>query len=49
LFGIIKEKAPNFAKWAQVVAEHPSVKEAFNEAAIVESTKARIAKLRAAA
>ena len=48
LYESIKVKAPNFAKWAEAVAAHPSVSEAFDEAAIVENTRERIAKMRAA-
>jgi len=49
LSGLVAEKAPAFWKWAQAVSEHPSVTSIFNEEAIVASTKARIAKARAAA
>jgi len=49
LSGLVAEKAPGFWKWAQAVSEHPSVTSIFNEEAIVASTKARIAKARAAA
>jgi glutathione S-transferase len=45
---LIAEKAPNFWKWAQKVAVHPSVTGIYDEQAIIESTKARIAKARAA-
>jgi glutathione S-transferase len=43
----IEEKAPNFVKWAEVVAAHPSVTSIFNEREVVGSTKAKIAQLRA--
>ncbi|KAM7217294.1 Thioredoxin-like fold [Rhypophila decipiens] len=49
LWPTIKDKAPNFGKWAEAVAAHPSVTEAFNEQDIVEGTKKRIEKLRASA
>jgi len=45
----IREQAPNFTKWAEAVAAHPSVTKVFDEQKIVEGTKARIAKIRAAA
>lgn len=44
----ISEKAPNFWKWAQAVSAHPSVTNIYDEAKIIESTKARLAKARAA-
>jgi glutathione S-transferase len=44
----IAERAPNFWKWAEKVAVHPSVTNIYDEQAIIESTKARIAKARAA-
>jgi glutathione S-transferase len=44
----IAERAPNFWKWAETVSEHPSVTSIFDEEAIIASTKARIAKARAA-
>jgi glutathione S-transferase len=43
------EKAPNFWKWAQAVSKDPSVLSIFDEEAVISSTKARIAKARAAA
>jgi len=46
---LAEEKAPNFWKWANAVSVHPSVTSIFNEEAIIASTKARIAKARAAA
>ncbi|CAK7232512.1 hypothetical protein SEUCBS140593_008285 [Sporothrix eucalyptigena] len=42
------EKTPAFWKWAQAVAAHPSVTGIFNEEAITATTKARLAKQRAA-
>jgi glutathione S-transferase len=44
----IAERAPNFWKWAQAVAKHPSVTSIYDEDKIISSTKARIAKARAA-
>lgn len=44
----IAERAPNFWKWAEKVSAHPSVTGIFDEQAIIESTKARVAKARAA-
>jgi glutathione S-transferase len=43
----LAEKAPNFWKWAENVAAHPSVRSIFDEEKIIASTKARIAKARA--
>jgi len=43
----IAERAPNFWRWAEKVAEHPSVTSIFDEEKIIASTKARIAKARA--
>lgn len=40
-------KAPNFWKWAQNVAKHPSVTSIYDEDKIIASTKARMAKARA--
>ncbi|KAK3331314.1 thioredoxin-like protein [Apodospora peruviana] len=45
----LAEKAPNFWKWVEAVSAHPSVNGIFEEEAIVEGTKARIAKMKAAA
>ena len=45
----LAEKAPHFTKWADEVSKHPSVTKIFDEEKIVEGTKARVAKLRAAA
>ncbi|KAK3943943.1 thioredoxin-like protein [Diplogelasinospora grovesii] len=45
----LAEKAPSFSKWAQTVAVHPSVTSIYDEDKIIQATKARIAKLRAAA
>jgi glutathione S-transferase len=36
-------KAPNFYKWAQQVAKHPSVNSIFEEEAIIHYAKKRIA------
>ncbi|CAP67177.1 uncharacterized protein PODANS_1_21910 [Podospora anserina S mat+] len=47
LWPSIVEKAPNFAKWAEVVAVHPSVTSIFKEQEIIDGTRARIAKLKA--
>ncbi|KAK3986341.1 thioredoxin-like protein [Cladorrhinum sp. PSN332] len=47
LWPSIAERAPNFAKWVEAVAAHPSVTSIYDEAAIIEGTKARIAKLKA--
>jgi glutathione S-transferase len=44
----IAERAPNFWKWAENVAAHPSVASIYDEERIISSTKARIAKARAA-
>lgn len=49
LTSLAAERAPSFWKWAQAVSEHPAVTGIFDEEAIVASTKARIAKARAAA
>jgi glutathione S-transferase len=38
----IEAKAPNFVKWASVVAAHPSVTSIFDEKVIVEGTRAKI-------
>ena len=43
----IQERAPNFAKWVEAVAVHPSVTSTFNEQANILAAKARFAKLRA--
>lgn len=45
--GSIAERAPNFWKWAEKVAAHPSVTSIYDEERIISSTKARIAKARA--
>lgn len=47
LWESVKKEAPNFAKWAEAVAAHPSVRSIYNEQAIIDGTRARIAKLRA--
>jgi len=41
-------KAPKFWKWAETVSVHPSVTSIFDEEKVISSTKARIAKARAA-
>lgn len=43
------EKLPNFGKWAKRVIEHPSVLQIWDEKSFIESFKARIAKMQAAA
>jgi glutathione S-transferase len=43
----IQERAPNFWKWAEKVAAHPSVTGIYDEGKVIDSTKARIAKARA--
>jgi glutathione S-transferase len=45
---LIAERAPNYWKWAQTVAAHPSVISIFDEQKVIASTKLRIAKARAA-
>lgn len=45
----LPEKAPNFHKWAEAVAAHPSVTGIYNVEKIVANTKNRIAALRAKA
>jgi hypothetical protein len=47
LWTTLEERAPNFIKWAEVVSVHPSVTSIYNEREIVESTKAKIAQLKA--
>ncbi|KAK3342112.1 thioredoxin-like protein [Lasiosphaeria hispida] len=42
----LKTQAPNFAKWAEVVAAHPSVSAIYDESVVIPNTKARIAKIR---
>ncbi len=49
LWAAIEEKAPNTRKWLEAVSAHPSVRSIYNEEAIIEGTRARLAKLRAAA
>lgn len=39
----LASKAPNFNRWAQEVARHPSVTSIFDEDFIVKFTKTRIA------
>ncbi|KXX78462.1 Glutathione S-transferase [Madurella mycetomatis] len=48
LYASLPEKAPNFVKWLENVSTHPSVTSIYDEEKIIESIKARIAKLRAA-
>jgi len=43
----IAERAPNFWKWAEAVATHPSVTSIYDEEKIIAGTRARIAKARA--
>lgn len=45
----LREKTPNFWKWAGAVTKHPSVTKIFSKDHTVEFTKKRIAKARAAA
>ena len=45
----LEEKAPNFWKWAQKVAAHPSVTKIFDEEKIIAGTRERIARAQAAA
>jgi glutathione S-transferase len=47
LWTSIQEKAPNFAKWVEAVSVHPSVTSIYDAKAIIEGTRARIAKARA--
>ncbi|ORY65109.1 uncharacterized protein BCR38DRAFT_408852 [Pseudomassariella vexata] len=47
LLSDLAEQAPNFDKWAKVVAQHPSVTGIYNEQEVVDTTKARLAKARA--
>ncbi|CAG9948654.1 unnamed protein product [Clonostachys rosea f. rosea IK726] len=42
----LKEKAPNFYKWAEAVSAHPSVTNIFDKDTIIEGTKARLQKQR---
>jgi hypothetical protein len=49
LWAAIQEKAPNFRRWLDAVSVHPSVTYIYNEEDIVQATKARLAKIRAAA
>lgn len=44
---LIESQAPNFWNWTKEVAVHPSVIGIYDEATIIEGTKARIAKARA--
>lgn len=46
LLSSLSEQAPNFTKWAKVVAVHPSVTSIFDEEKIIPRTRARIAKIR---
>ncbi|KAJ3109570.1 hypothetical protein HK100_003278 [Physocladia obscura] len=43
----LSQQTPNFYKWAEIVAQHPSVTSIFDAEAHISSTKARIAKLKA--
>ncbi|KAK4224914.1 thioredoxin-like protein [Podospora fimiseda] len=47
LWTAITERAPNFTKWAEAVVAHPSVTSIWDEAAVVEGIKAKIAQLKA--
>lgn len=42
----LKEKAPNFYRWAEAVAAHPSVTNIFDPKLTVEVAKSRLAKAR---
>ena len=42
-------RAPNFDKWAKEVIKHPSVRSIWNEEKIISTSKAWIAKKKAAA
>ncbi|KAH8671438.1 thioredoxin-like protein [Xylariales sp. PMI_506] len=46
---LIGEKAPNFQKWAAAVSSHPSITSIFDEDVIVARSKAKRARMRAAA
>ncbi|KAK0634040.1 thioredoxin-like protein [Immersiella caudata] len=46
LWDEVEKQAPNVAKWAKAVAAHPSVNGIYNEQAVIEGTKKRIAKIR---
>lgn len=48
LYASLPEKVPNFVKWLDNVSRHPSVTSIYDEGKIIESAKARIARLRAA-
>jgi len=44
--GGLAERAPNCYKWAQSVIEHPSVTSIYDEAAVVQATRDRFAKMK---
>jgi glutathione S-transferase len=46
LWESVKKQAPNVAKWAEAVSAHPSVTGIYDEEAVIEGTKKRIAKIR---
>ncbi|KAK4445395.1 thioredoxin-like protein [Podospora aff. communis PSN243] len=46
LWESVKKEAPNTARWVEAVAAHPSVTGIYDEQAVIEGTKKRIAKLR---
>jgi glutathione S-transferase len=46
LWDEVEKQAPNVAKWAKAVAAHPSVTGIYDEQAVIEGTKKRIAKIR---
>jgi glutathione S-transferase len=45
----VEEQAPNFYRWAEAVAVHPSVTRIFDEDVAISGAKRRIAKARATA
>jgi glutathione S-transferase len=45
----IQEKAPHTWKWIQAVSKHPSVTNIYNEQVVIESTRKRLEKAKAAA
>jgi glutathione S-transferase len=44
--GALAEQAPKFWAWAEAVAAHPNVRSIFDEKALTEATKSRLAKAR---
>ncbi|KAI0173220.1 glutathione S-transferase domain-containing protein [Hypoxylon sp. FL1284] len=49
LLSDLAAKAPNFYRWGEVVSKHPSVLCIYDEKRVADGTKARVAKMRAAA